>query len=294
MDTLITLYRQRLNLQNATFSRVVHEDALVAIVYKVTQPDGTQCILKICPRPQHYFREVYFLNHFADIVPVPRIMQVVDPEEGSNGAILMECLDGALLKRVDFTGSLAYEIGEVFARIHLNHEMCYGDLISQGDLQPAPRIYFTREFEEVFAECSNFLPQELMETCRSYFERHSNLLASVDGPCIVHRDFRPGNLIVYDGKLQGVIDWSSGRAGFAEEDFCTLEHSVWQSNPDGKSDFLAGYARIRPIPDYGTIMPLLRLTKALASLGFAFRSGTWESSSARLYQFNRHYLETFF
>lgn len=47
MDNLITLYQQRLNLQDSTFSRIEHEDAMVAIVYKVTQPNGAQLILKI-------------------------------------------------------------------------------------------------------------------------------------------------------------------------------------------------------------------------------------------------------
>lgn len=46
MDNLITLYQQRLNLQNGMFSRIDHDDAMVAIVYKVTEPNGTQLILR--------------------------------------------------------------------------------------------------------------------------------------------------------------------------------------------------------------------------------------------------------
>ncbi len=41
----------------------------------------------------------------------------------------------------------------------------------------------------------------------------------MDGTCVVHRDYRPGNLIVHDGKLQGIIDWTGARTSFAEEDF---------------------------------------------------------------------------
>ena len=91
------------------------------------------------------------------------------------------------------------------------------------------------------------------------------------GLALVHRDFRPGNLMIYDGKLEGIIDWSSGRAGFAEEDFCSLEHGEWTLDPDQKASFLAGYATIRPVPNYATIMPLLRLSKAIASIGFTVR-----------------------
>lgn len=58
-------------------------------------------------------------------------------------------------------------------------------------------------------------------------DTHINLLDSVDGPCIVHRDFRPGNIIVNEGKIQGIIDWAGARASFVEEDFCPLEFGEW-------------------------------------------------------------------
>src|SRR5205085_798513 len=105
--------------------------------------------------------------------------------------------------------------------------------------------HFTIKFEEGFSECRDQLPKALLDQCRIYFDKHIKLMDSVDGPCMIHRDFRPGNLIVYDGKLQGIIDWASGRAGFAEEDFCPMEHGEWQLNPTHKKLFLAGYASIR-------------------------------------------------
>lgn len=294
MDKVITEYQRRLNLEKAIFSRIDHEDALVAIVYKVTGPNGQQLILKISDRPNDFFREVYFLNYFAGRLPVPRIIQVIQPEAGVNGAILMECLPGTLLNTKDFHGELAYEIGAFLARIHLNRVPGYGDLIQQSELNNDPRVYFTLKFDEGLDECSKHLPKVLLEECRNYFDRHLHLLASVDGPCIVHRDFRPGNLIVYQGCLNGIIDWAGARASFAEEDFCSLEHGEWSNNSNGKESFLTGYASIRPVPDYKDLMPLLRLNKAVATIGFTVKRGTWKSSNLRLYNLNRQFLETLF
>lgn len=291
MDNLILLYKQRLNLEGATFSRIKHEDAIVAIVYKVIQPTGLQLILKICPRMQDYLREVYFLQHFGGKLKVPRMIQVVPPAAELHGAILMECLSGTLL--ADLTDSLAYEIGSQLARIHLNRVAGYGDLTQPQDLSPDPRIYYTQKFEEGFEESSNNLPKALLEKCRRYYDAHLNLLASVDGPCMIHRDFRPGNVMVCNGKLQGIIDWASGRASFAEEDFVPLEHGEWPTQPSTKKSFLEGYASIRPVPDYHSLMPLLRLGRAFATIGYTVKSGTWESSSAKIYQVNRSFLETF-
>jgi aminoglycoside phosphotransferase (APT) family kinase protein len=293
MDTH-TLYQQRLNLQGAIFSRIDHDDAMVAIVYKVTLPTGVELILKISRRPSDYLREVYFLKQFAGALPVPRIIQLIQPETGVNGAILMECLRGALLKITDFTYAMAYELGSCLARIHLNRVGGYGDLTEPQNLSSDPRVYFIPKYEEGFTECSNHLPQALLEQCRSYFKEHIALLATVDGPCIVHRDFRAGNVIVGNGKIQGIIDWASGRASFAEEDFCPIEHGEWPMDQVRKKSFLAGYAGIRQVPDYSAIMPLLRMSRALATIGFTVKSGTWNNSHARAYQFNRQFLETFF
>jgi Ser/Thr protein kinase RdoA (MazF antagonist) len=294
MDNLIAPYQQRLNLQNANFSQIEHDDAMVAVVYRVTQSSGTELILKICPRDEDYRREVYFLKYFADKLPVPRIVQVVQPETGISGAVLMECLPGAPLKITDISDALAYEIGSLLARIHLNRAVGYGDLTQPDDLTLDPRVYFTLKFEEGIAECSDHLPKVLIDQCRRYYDTHIHLLALVDGPCMIHRDFRPGNVIVHEGKLQGIIDWAGGRGSFAEEDFCPMEHWEWPLHPTSKKSFLSGYANIRPIPNYSAIMPLLRLSRALNVIGFTVKRGTWKSNYARVYQFNRRFLDTFF
>ena len=36
--------------------------------------------------------------------------------------------------------------------------------------------------------------------------------------------------MVLNNQIQGVIDWSSGRGGFAEEDFCPIEQGEWSSS----------------------------------------------------------------
>lgn len=292
MNNFIASYQEHLNLQSATFSRIDHEDATVASVYKVTLPTGAELILKICTRIKDYLHEVYFLNHFARILPVPRIIKVVQPEIGIDGAILMEHLPGSLLKIADFTDALAYEVGSWLAHIHLNRVAGYGELTQPSNLTSNPHTYFTLKFDEGFAECSNHLPKALLEQCRRYYDTHVNLLDCADGPCMVHRDFRPGNWITHNGKLQGIIDWSAGRASFAQEDFCPMEHGNWPLHI--KKSFLAGYESIRPVPDYHAMMPLLRLNKALATIGFTLKRGTWKSCNSGLYKFNRQFLETFF
>jgi hypothetical protein len=71
-----------------------------------------------------------------------------------------------------------------------------------------------------------------------------------------------------------------------------MEHGEWPA--PCKKAFLAGYASIRKVPDYNALMPLLRLSKAIATIGFTVKCGTWDNLHARIYQFNRRFLDAFF
>lgn len=279
----IALYKDRLKLSDATFTRIDHEDAMVAVVYKITKPNGTEYILKVCERQKDYLNEIHYLKLFADKIPVPRIIQTIEPDNSVHGAILMECLPGVLLSTTEFTESLAFEMGRNLARIHLNRT-------SGSNI----RSDFTLKFEEGMDENKDHLPKELLAKCRRYYDTHIHLLDTVDGPCIIHRDFRAGNIIVHEGKISGIIDWSSARSSFAEDDFCPLEHGEFPFDESSKEAFLAGYASIRPIPNYQAIMPFLRLNKALATVGYTVKKGTFATRDAKIYQYNHKFLETFF
>lgn len=331
----ISPYIHRLGLQHATFSRIEHEDAIVAEVYKVTLMNGETYVLKICKKLRHYEHERFFLSHFATRIPVPQIIQLVPPEEHLPGAILMEYLPGELLSTQVITENIAHELGAVLAKIHAERTTRYGDMGQQlgnrlhlsgassyalrasadktASARGVPRNtiyagqagaqdYIAKKFEEAFAECVRDLPQELLKNCRRYYEAHTALLNTVDGPCFTHRDFRPANIMVESNKLQGIIDWSSSRAGFAEEDFIPLESGPycafsapadreWNISSQAKEAFLAGYAIVRPVPDYKAIMPLLQMIRAIFTIGYTIKSGTWNSNGARAYQSSLQILE---
>lgn len=223
----IPYYQKHFHLENASFSLIEHDDAIVAMVYKVTTPEGSCFILKISEDPNHYRRELYFLKHFKDLLPIPQVIDVADPQEFIHGAILMEFLPGTLLKKSEITESLSYEIGSLLARIHREKAPGFGDLIRPETVDISPHKHFTYKFEEGLSECMSHFPLPFLKKCRAYYDAHQHLLDEVDGPCLVHRDFRLGNLLVDKGKVKGVIDWASARGGFAEEDFAVLNLEKW-------------------------------------------------------------------
>lgn len=289
----LEVYKKQLALQAATFRHINHTDTIIAEVYKVVTPDKKPFILKICPRIDDYFRETLFLRQLKGCIPIPQIIATVEPSSSHFGAILMEYVNGELLKDQDWSNDLAFEIGIALARLHNNRADRYGDLTKPETLVREPSLYFNEKFQEELDECKGHLPKNLIDKCSAYLDNCQNLLANVDGPCIVHRDFRPGNMIVWHGKLQGIIDWASARSGFAEQDFCSIEHFKWAPHSKYKKTLLDGYSSIRPVPNYQLIMPLLQLGRALAVIGYTFKSKTWNNSNSRLYTFNRQFLDSF-
>lgn len=294
MADQVSTYKNLLGLSDATFERIDHSDAMVACTYKINLEFKKQLILKVCPRSEDYRRELYFLEYFSDLLPVPHIVQHISPTENLSGAILMECLPGNLLRAEDLTNSLAHEIGVSLAGIHSHKTEKYGDLTQPKKMSGHPRIPFCEKFKEGLEECKDHLPTEMLDRCTQYLKAHLKLFDTIDGPCMIHRDFRPGNIIVHNGKLSGIIDWSSARSSFAEDDLCPLEHGEWPLQNSHRKSFFEGYSSIRPVPLYHDIMPLLRLHRALAVVGFTLKQGTWTTIHSQPYRFNRRFIDQFF
>jgi Ser/Thr protein kinase RdoA (MazF antagonist) len=290
----IAPYKEHLYLHDdARFIKIDHDEAMVATVYKVIPPNAPPLILKITQSPFDSSNEVYFLNYFAEHIPVPKVIGSLEPCKERFGAVLMEYVPGNLLTYETITKEIALEIGTSLAKIHEHKTHGFGYVNRPQALLLDRTVHFKEKFEEGIAECTGHLSEKLLAKCMDYFNNALHLLETVDGPCMIHRDFRPGNIIVNQNKLAGIIDWSSARASFAEDDCCAIEHEQWRDFNGYKSVFLDGYSRIRPIPNYGAIMPLLRLNRAIALIGFTVKKSTWNTLHARPYTVNKRFLDGF-
>jgi hypothetical protein len=82
MESLISLYKKRLNLPDAQFAFIDHEDAMVAAVFKISQPGNPDLILKVCSQKRRLFKRVLSsYSRFAGKIPVPKIIQLIEPEK---------------------------------------------------------------------------------------------------------------------------------------------------------------------------------------------------------------------
>jgi Ser/Thr protein kinase RdoA (MazF antagonist) len=306
MTDFVRVYREKLNLPDAHFEKIEHEQALVAIVYKVTLPDGTAYILKISPKEIHYQRELWGLQIFANILPVAKVIQTVPPSLGVYGAILMEILPGSLVTEQNLTQDVAVQLGAMLAKIHQVRTSGYGEIVQPETWILDPVQYVESNLIKRSAGCRPLVSQKLLDQVENYFEHHKELLKSVDGPCAVHWDFRAGNILIDHDRVGGILDWAGARSSFAQDDFVRFFHNGWPSpcsvNPAENSAmpcayaqaFLQGYASIRPVPKFGEMMPLLRMSTTLNTMDYLIKVGTAQGKDAWLFDYNHNFLKEFF
>lgn len=287
---------EKLDLKYSSLEQIVHADSLSSQVYRVILSDGGSCILKLSYNTTRYRKEKHYLNALQGIIPVPRVLYTIDPEEGFHGALILEEVPGDLLKAETLTDACAFQLGEILARLHTVPIESYGDLsLPIGQRKGCtPLELMQNYFEGSLSECKHLVEQKLLSQCADYVERNLSVLLDAQGPCIVHRDYRPGNAIARDGTVRAIIDFEIAMGSFPEEDFAQMEMLAWHEAPHSRPAFLKGYASVRHLPEaLEEILPLLRLLKALGAIGFTFERGTSASIHAHVYKKNLIFIEKF-
>jgi aminoglycoside phosphotransferase (APT) family kinase protein len=279
-------YLRSMGVEAQRAEKIAHDDTISATIYKIILKDKTQLVLKICADPNRYRRETYFLDRLKNLLPVPRITH----RNQAKRAILMEYIDGAPLS-AHLSNDLAHQMGALLAHLHQIPADKYGDLSKIGSPNSDPIQEMQSYFQESLGECRPVLDPSLLERAEQYFEDHLPDPESLDGPCIVHRDYKPGNIMADQNRIRAIIDWENARGSFAEEDFAQMDHLAWSQNARSKKPFLKGYESIRPLPAWEQVLPFLRLCKALGAIGFTIRRQTWQGIHRSIYEKNLRILK---
>jgi len=293
----IKKYLEKLELEVSKVEKIDNEETLSSDVYKLTLKDNTCLILKIMFNEKRLKRESFFLKKVKGHILVPNIISIIRPNGKYKGAILMECLSGKIAAAYDLSDDLSFNMGMLLAKLHKIPCDFYGDITDEKFLSPTLQsgVFILKTyFNKSFKECENHLDMSLLKKIEKFFYKKINEIKYLDGPCITHRDFKPGNIIIENDQIRGLIDWEIARNNFAEEDFSQMEYLVWDKYPDKKKAFLEGYRSIRKVPDIDFIMPVLRICKSLGTIGFTIERNTWDNKHKNIFETNLNYLQKFF
>jgi aminoglycoside phosphotransferase (APT) family kinase protein len=159
-------------------------------------------------------------------VPVPEVLLVCAPGDGLGEAIIVSHVAGETLGRRIVAGeafaavrsALARQAGEALARIHAI------DPATVPGLKLLDAAATLASYETIFRRIG---------ACRPVLEVGFKLLArSVPppvAPCLVHGDFRTGNLMIDpQSGLKAVLDWELSHCGDPAEDLGWLCVTSWR------------------------------------------------------------------
>lgn len=241
----------------------------------LTLRTGERIVLKIPYVRQKLHREITALEALKSDLPVPALLDVWVPEDETPGAMLISCLPGDTADG-KISAALAREMGALIARMHRHR------LPQFGEVHPRPGTavaavdqdwwaLMISRFDLWRAHCETAMPTDLFADSMTLYSRLVQALPQPDGPVWTHHDYRPGNILVQSETITGLIDFESARGGSADLDFVKISHSLWETEPDTKQNFLEGYAAIRPLPPFEQTLPFYQLHNALGGVAWCVR-----------------------
>lgn len=186
------------------------------------------------------------LAHHAGL-PSPRVIHVLQPQDGLGTGFIMERVDGEtiprkILRDKQFAQArplLARQLGKVLAGIHglpLAQLPALRRMTAAGEITELERDY--RSFE---------WPRPVFELALRWLREHD------PGPppqvTLVHGDFRHGNLIIGADGVRAVLDWELAHLGDPMEDLGWICVNSWRfgeiDKPVGgfgsREELFAGY-----------------------------------------------------
>lgn len=270
---------------NVTTIQLV-EESYSSTVRILWLTSGEKLVLKLPFNRNKVMREQKILTLLQGRLPVPRLIDGWLGDDEIPGALLLSYLPGACVKGA-MTPNDCYAMGELLARLHMVKTQGFGDDYEQVSDASAWRQMFIDYLAEWPLLCEPILSPTLLQRTVAKYNELLAMLPPPDGPCIIHVDYRPGNILMENGKITGLIDFESARGGSAERDFCKIKEELWDIDPATRHPFLDGYQTIRPLPNLAQALPLCELQNALASLLWCLRRNTsngpfWEHNMRAL------------
>lgn len=169
-------------------------------------------------------------------IKAPKIIGVLRSKDELGMGFVMERVEGQALPHRLFKDpkygtalkKLPEEFGETLARIHKSDKLKLENILPTHS--PARKL---RQIEDIFATRRTSNPV----IAAAFNWLHSNLPKAPKQFCLVHGDFRMGNILVDPDGLSSVLDWELAHIGMPESDLAWFCMPSWRF---GRYDQTAG------------------------------------------------------
>lgn len=235
--------------------------------------NNKKVILKIPYSKDKLIKEYKTLQLLEGRLPTPRILDYWEGNHEVPGALLLSYIEGKPIT-YDITDKIAYQMGELLAKLHdisIERDK-FGDAYELIYTERDQWWQLIREwFEDCVEDCKYILNMELLDKCIKLFDFYYENLPKPDYLSIVHMDYRPGNILIKDSNITGLLDFETARIGSADVDFSKMKLFVWDLYPNTRDEFLSGYSTVRKLPDFEKTLPFYLLFNTFTGVGWCVK-----------------------
>ena len=242
---------------NRLSSRTELGEASYNTAYRLRLTDGSGLVLKVAPDPSmpglSYERdlmrtETLFYRTAFDALPTPRVVHadfsrtVIDSDflimtelPGQNWYGQRDSLAGPDRER------LRRELGELVAGLHRIAGPGFG--YPQGELASSWRVAFLAMLEALLEDALRWdtpLPRSVAQI-RELIGANAHVLDDVTTPVLVHFDLWPGNILVHENRITGIVD---GERAFWGDPLAEMVSLALFAGIEDDDAFLDGYGGI--------------------------------------------------
>ena len=224
-------------------------------------------------RDRWWEKELALHERVKSLVPVPKLYFL----DASASVIehpyaVYEYLDGMTLDRAPGGGEarIFEQLGEALAQLHAISYDSIGffdrDLKIAHSLPPIHQWYAMFLGEHAHRKLGASLARQVAD----YVAGHHDCLLVLDATkTLVHGDFRPTNIMVKDGALQGIIDWEGAMSGHPLADIGQFLRYSEQVNAKHEQVFMTRYQTcaahplLEPYRDMAKLRDLVNLLQMI-------------------------------
>ena len=248
------------------------EDSHSSEVFKVILASGEIVYVKYPYSKLKYQRELDSFNILNEKVRIPKLLDY------NSETFLLSELKGRPLSKND-PPNISYQVGVLHAKLH--NVQPEKDTVYSGIKNEFPHwnTFVEQMFEGFKENVKSAIDKDLYHKSILKFEQMKNNLPEPDGPCFIHMDFRPANIIVDEDTVTGVIDFESVRFGSSEIDFTKIYRDYLRFDADVFAAYKEGYRSVRPLIDLSLVLPFYEFTNAFMSIGWCVKRGITENQS---------------
>ncbi|MFQ5398443.1 MAG: phosphotransferase family protein [Anaerolineae bacterium] len=193
--------------------------------YKIELNDGNAYVLRLYGRAQPDW-ECAVMRLVAGVVPVPSVLY------RSDRWAIFSFLPGKPLREVP---QFAGEAAKALARIAAVPFDRPGQLNTDGSVTPWPFGGLRGFMDQMLGDerVVRWIGWKRIGRIAAVLERETDRIAELDAESrLVHGDFNPGNILIHNGEVSGVLDWEFAFAGTPFVDIGNLLRNLDEQHHD--------------------------------------------------------------